>query len=140
MLNAFLFQVRRLRASSAARVEVCPPAPLSSLDPLSSRLLRWLSAPAPLQAAASKAGTRRLERTRDGFLGCLKDIDTPAAQILGDRVRTARTPRELWHLRSALFQLVSLQHSQAEAQLRLERLNRHFPTRSPRTGFGALDA
>ncbi|MEF7617353.1 hypothetical protein V4F39_25805 [Aquincola sp. MAHUQ-54] len=140
MLNAFLFQVRRLRVSGSARVEVCPPAVLSSVDPLWSRLLRWLSAPAPWQTDVVPAASRRLQRTRDDFVACLKDIETPQAGLLADRVRTARSPRELWHLRSAVFQLVSLHHSQREALHRMERLNRHFPTRAPKSGFGALDA
>lgn len=140
MLNHLLFQVRRPRASGSARVEVCPPAVLSAVDPVWSRLMRWMSAPAPWQAALTPPGGRRLQRTRDDFIASLKDIGTPQAASLIDRVHVARSPRELWHLRSAVFQLVSLHHSQSEAQRRLERLNRHFPTRSPRSGFGALDA
>ena len=38
-----------------------------------------------------------------------------------------------------VFKLVALHFSQAEAQCRLDRLNRHFPTRSPRSGFAPLD-
>lgn len=140
MLNAFLFQVRRLRAGASVRVEVCPPAVLSSVDPVWSRVMRWMSAPAPWQAAMTPPGGRRLQRTKDDFAAALNDIKTAAAGSLADRVHTARSPRELWHLRSAVFQLVSLHHSQREAQQRLERLNRHFPTRAPRSGFGALDA
>ena len=47
--------------------------------------------------------------------------------------------RELWHLRAEVFSLVSLQHSQHAADTRLAQLNRHFPSRSPRSGFGALE-
>ena len=140
MLNALLFQVRRLRASAGTRVEVCPPAVLSPVEPVWSRLMRWVAAPAPWQAAMHPPGGRRLQRTKADFVAALKDIASPQARQLADRVHTARSPRELWHLRSAVFQLVSLAHSQREAQVRLEALNRHFPTRAPRSGFGALDA
>lgn len=139
-IDTFLFQVRRLRAGGSVRVEVCPPAVMSSQDPLWTRLLRWISAPAPLQSAASALGGRRLQRTRDDFLACLRDIEDGKARALRQRLQAARTPRELWHLRSAVFQLVSLHHSQREALLRMDALNRHFPTRAPRSGFGAFDA
>lgn len=140
MFNAFLFHVRRLRAGGGMRLEVCPPAVMSAQDPLWTRLLRWISAPAPLQSAANHLGGRRLQRTRDDFVACLRDIDDAKCKALRQRLQAARTPRELWHLRSAVFQLVSLHHSQREALQRLGALNRHFPTRAPRSGFGTLDA
>jgi hypothetical protein len=47
--------------------------------------------------------------------------------------------QELWHLRAGIFGMVSRHHSQEEAAERLAQLNRHFPTRSIRSGFAPLD-
>ena len=51
----------------------------------------------------------------------------------------AKSMRELWHLRAEVFALVSLELSQLEADRRLAALNRHFPTRAPRSGFVGLN-
>jgi hypothetical protein len=53
-------------------------------------------------------------------------------------VDSARSLRELWHLRSEVYRLVALQTSQSEAERRLADLNHHFPTRAPRSGFAPL--
>ena len=42
------------------------------------------------------------------------------------------------NLRADLFRAVSVVHSQTEAENRLLLLNRHFPTRAPRSQFSAL--
>ncbi len=39
---------------------------------------------------------------------------------------------------SDVDRLVAVEHSQAEAEARVASLNRHFPTRSPRSGFMPL--
>ena len=52
----------------------------------------------------------------------------------------ARSLRELWHLRSELFSLVSVHRGQHDAQARLNALNRHFPIRAAGSGFGGLDS
>ena len=59
--------------------------------------------------------------------------------IVAQGVYVVQFLRELWHLRSELFRQVALQHSQFEAEQRLSRLNRHFPTRAPRSGFAPLN-
>lgn len=59
--------------------------------------------------------------------------------MLQQRINIARSLHELWHLRPEVFKLVALRYSQGEAQSRLDRLNRHFPTRAPRSGFGAFE-
>jgi len=69
----------------------------------------------------------------------LQDIRTQQVGVLQVRIRVAHSMRELWHLRPEVFRLVALHFSQAEAQCRLDRLNRHFPTRSPRSGFAPLE-
>ena len=55
------------------------------------------------------------------------------------QIYAAASMHDLWHLRLDVFNLVSCHHDQTEADHRLSQLNRHFPTRSPRSGFGALN-
>lgn len=124
-----------LSAPSSLRVEVCPPslrhAPVSSWQ----RLMFWLLAPAPQDVAPP---LNRLPAVRVDFDDCLSDVGN--ADGLRQRIALARSLRELWHLRVEVYRLVALQHSQFEADQRLANLNRHFPTRAPRSGFTPLDA
>jgi hypothetical protein len=128
-------------ASRASRLEVCPPQ-VARTRSWFALLRGWLVAgglaPAVPRAAAPNARTDPLERIRQEFIDTVEDLATPAAEALLDRIHFARGLRELWHLRADVFSLVSLHHSQAEAAERLAWLNRHFPTRAPRSGFGAL--
>ncbi|MEO7152640.1 MAG: hypothetical protein ABIX46_13160 [Burkholderiaceae bacterium] len=109
---------------------------------------RWLGA----QASRWVAGTTRLARfgprlyaesalmrTRASFAASVADLEAPRRAELLRRIHAAGSLRDLWHLRPDIFALVSRLRDQAEAQARLARLNRHFPTRSPRSGFGAFD-
>ena len=105
---------RRLTAAGAGvRVEVCPP-------PFGPSRLDGLAA------------------VKQEFAQQLADVAGDDAGLLGARIERARSMLELWHLRAAVFRLVSLHHSQDEADTRLARLNRHFPTRSPRSAFAPL--
>ena len=65
-------------------------------------------------------------------------IPSEAASTLCMRIGQARTLRELWHLRAELYNVVALHHSQQEAERRLAELNRHFPTRAPRSQLAPL--
>lgn len=121
-----------------SRIEVCPPA---------ARRAWWTRAGAWLRgnpAAASAGVDARLDAVRAEFADAIADcVDDAVSVVPGDvlmRVNTAQTLRELWHLRPALYHVIALRHSQCEAEQRLARLNRHFPTRSPRSGFAPLDA
>jgi hypothetical protein len=96
-------------APSSLRVEVCPPS---------------------LRHAPESAWNR--------IMACLADVHHEHTAALRERVGAARSLRELWHLRTEVFRVVSLEHSQFEAELRLTDLNRHFPTRAPRSGFAPL--
>lgn len=124
-----------------ARLEICPPARSSRVATRRSwwlRLQAWLHGgwPDPAPAAGTPAG---LDGARHDFLAATADLHGDAADELIARIHAARTLRELWHLRTDMFSLVSLQHRQFEADRRLAELNRHFPTRSPRSGFGELE-
>jgi hypothetical protein len=135
------------------RVEVCPPASgRVARAPFSAcwreRLGHWIDTAFPSlmtstrQADSSKviAGAVPIEGVRCEFARSLNDIRTEPARDAVIRIRSARSLHELWHLRLEVFNHVARQHDQAEATRRLALLNRHFPTRAPRSGFGALRA
>jgi hypothetical protein len=124
-----------LGASSSLRVEVCPPSLRCAPGDGWHRLLFWLLAPAPQHAAPP---TDRLPRVRTDFSATLADIDNQAADELRERLSHACSLRELWHARSEVYRVVSIAFSQAEAERRLALLNRHFPTRAPRSQFAPL--
>ena len=76
----------------------------------------------------------RLPAVRQEFLNCLADVPTLLdAQAITERIHQARSLRDLWHLRADVFRLIAIHHNQQEAEARLLALNRHFPTRTPRT-------
>ena len=99
------------------------------------RFMFWLLAPAPYEAAPPLS---RMPAVRTDFLETLRDIHTLDAKLLKDRIGFTRSLRELWHLRTEVYRVVAVARSQAEAEERVAELNRHFPTRSPRSGFAPL--
>jgi len=129
----------RYRDTLASRIgwhtEVCPPSLRQAPRSAWNRLWLWLMAPGPLQSSPTPD---RLPPVRDDFLQCLADIDSDAAAALAQRIHQTRSLRELWHLRAECFNVVALSHSQHEAERRVAELNRHFPTRAPRSGFVPL--
>jgi hypothetical protein len=122
-------------ASSRLRVEVRPPSLRHKPSSLWQRLMFWVLAPAPQDAAPP---LNRLPAVRADFNLCLADLAPEHASGLVDRIERARSLRDLWHLRPEVLNFVALHHSQTEAETRLTRLNRHFPTRAPRSGFAPL--
>jgi hypothetical protein len=124
-----------LSLPSGLRVEVRPPSLRHAPASLWQRLVFWLMAPAPRDAAPP---LNRLPGVRDDFLATLADLHDEDACELSTRIARARSLRELWHLRADVYRLVAVQHSETEAQARLSELNRHFPTRAPRSGFAPL--
>lgn len=120
-----------------SRVEVCPPSLRHAPTGSWQRLKFWLLAPAAGDVAPPLS---RLPAVRDDFLAALGDVHTLEADRLVPKIHAARSLRELWHLRSAVYGAVSLSHSQFEAERRVAALNRHFATRAPRQGAGALRA
>jgi hypothetical protein len=126
------------------RPESCPPtAPARAWTVVVREWLMagWPRQPAPQRTAAlPQRAALSLETMRQDFIDAVAGIPPAASDDLLDRIHFARGPRELWHLRAEVFRLVALHHSQAEADERLSWLNRHFPTRSARSGFGPLNA
>lgn len=126
-----------------ARLEICPPQRPLSAQAWLSRVRSWLSAGwngTPVQEDGGADRSVVLAAARQDFFQSVVDLTLPAAVRLLDRIEFARTMRDLWHLRAEVFALVSLELSQQEADRRLALLNRHFPTRAPRSGFGGLPA
>ncbi len=139
MRNTTLLNRRSFRSTlsmpTGQRVEVRPPSLCHAPDNAWQRLMFWLLAPAPQDAAPP---LNRLPAVRDDFVTALADIDSFDGRVLSDRVAMARSLRELWHLRADVYRLVAISHNQAVADERLAELSRHFPTRAPRSGFVPL--
>lgn len=124
-----------LSAPSSLRTEVCPPslrhAPASGWQ----RLMCWLMAPVPSDTAPP---LNRLPQVRADFQACTSDIASAEAAVLRERVAGTRSLRELWHLRAEAYRVIALAYSEGEATRRLAGLNKHFPTRAPRSAFATL--
>lgn len=126
-----------------ARLEICPPERLQGGSHWLARVKGWLAESWPGSESLTKARPERskaLSAAREDFFAAVADLKLPAAGALLDRIEFARSMRELWHLRAEVFAMVSLERDQLEADRRLATLNRHFPTRAPRSGFGGLAA
>jgi hypothetical protein len=141
MLTAWFHRiVRRPAAPGAASTlcaaVVCPP---DALDDPGRGWWRWM-ARAPLDAATGPQD--RLPQVKGEFCALLDDVVTRDAYALMVRIGSARSLRELWHLRADLYSVIACHHSQGEAERRLAKLNRHFPLRPavPRSDFAPLTA
>jgi hypothetical protein len=115
-----------------SRVEVCPPALWPSSLTFWGRARRWLER-SPWMPDDHRP-VNRLALVKQEFRASLQVLESPDADSLRDRIERARSLRELWHLRSVLYGLLATGFSQVEAERNMVRLNRHFPTRAPRTG------
>lgn len=120
-----------LSSPSAFRVEVRPPSLRHAPSSLGQRLLFWLLAPAPQEASPP---INRLPTVKADFTAALADTSDHASAALRMAISDARSLRELWHLRASVYNAVGCAHSEFEAERRLQRLNKHFPTRAPRPG------
>ncbi len=126
-----------------SRVEVCPPELFPSSLSWRGRMQRWTSRvlhqAAPWLPEQARP-VNRLALAKTEFRDSLSDLGTQPSQDLLGRIERARSLREMWHLRASLYGEVSMALSQAEAERRLTRLNRHFPTRAPRAALATQDA
>ena len=120
----------------ASRLQVCPP---SLRRPLPKWLPLWLIALKRALTQGRPRGGAQLAAARDDFIAALADCKGDAITILRARIRFAASMRELWHLRALLFDLLCTRLSESRAVERMARLNRHFPTRAPRSGFAVFD-
>lgn len=69
-----------------------------------------------------------LVQARVDFLQALSDVPDADCAGLRGRITHAQSLASLWHWRAEVYAQVSLARDQREAQLRLQHLNRHFPT------------
>ena len=121
-------------------VDNCPPrVPGTALE----NVVRWLDSfwsSTGASGVLDRVSLTSMRRVGPEFLESIEDIPGHRTLEVRRRILAARSLQDLWHLRSEIFALVSHAHDQAEAQQRLTRLNRHFPTRSARSGFAPLDS
>lgn len=131
----------QVKARGKVRIAVHPPTLqpwLNSDSDLGSlRGTSWLDSdtdlafaeqpPSRLASLRSRRATP-LPAIRNEFLSSLQDLPGQACIDLESRIRSSRSLRELWHLRSELFKLIAVHRDQGSAQERLARLNRHFPS------------
>ena len=113
-----------------SRIEVCPPEMWPSSLGWRAGARRWLTRSRWLPARAQPAN--RLARVKQEFRDAAAEVPAALLDGLDDRIERARSMREFWHLRSPLYGALALGLNQIEADRRLMRLNRHFPTRVPR--------
>ena len=125
-------------SSLISRIEVCPPELWPSSVTLWGRVRRWMAKDSPWTTEASRP-PNRLAIVKAEFRSGMDQLEGRAADRLADQIERARSLRELWHLRSALYGLLALHFDQAEAERRLADLNHHFPIRAPRCGITALE-
>ncbi len=133
--------IRRLAAQAKGEAApsttfgAAPPSLRHAPDSGWHRLMFWLMAPAPHDAAPP---LNRLPRVREDFLAALVDIEHPHVPLLREHIKAARSLRELWHLRSDMFSLLAVAHSQSVAQSRLAGLSQHFPAHAQRSQWASL--
>ncbi|MDC8773246.1 hypothetical protein [Roseateles albus] len=63
---------------------------------------------------------------RAAFEACLSGLHSGDIEELQRSIQRSRSLRDLWHLRTWLYTEVARAFSQAEAEVRLSRLNAHF--------------
>lgn len=126
-----------LSPSAFSRLEVRPPSLRHAPDRWWDRVLFWVLAPTPRDCAPP---LNRLPGVQQDFHAALADVPLDRRASLALRINQARSLRELWHMRIDVYTLLAITHSEFEAAERLARLNRHFPTRAPRSGFAPLTA
>lgn len=148
---------------ASVRTEICPPplhrrtSPSGWQESWQAGLRDWLQSAWPT-STLNGAGTDRsggawpkelamtlqsstpLSLVRREFIDSLRDVRTQQAGDLLSRIRIARSMRELWHLRTDIYNLVARHRDEREATYRLNRLNRFFPQRAGRPSIGATNA
>jgi len=121
-----------VRDQAAPWLEVCPPA-LSPRTPAVwrrtfQRFWNWLWDLDTLPDIALPR-TQGLEAIRDEFLRALWDLQSTQVTVVREAIQSARSLRELWHLRADLFNVIAMYRGQTIATARLDILNAHFPVR-----------
>jgi hypothetical protein len=124
-----------LRHAVDSDTPVCPPLVRAGSPRPRSGWSGWISSISPTGPVArmerggndSHFANDPLNRVRLDFIEAVSDVQTPQSGDTLRRIRIARSLRELWFLRTDVFNAVAQQHSQSEASQRLARLGEHFP-------------
>jgi hypothetical protein len=118
------------------------PAPTRAFTRLRRDLRRWLAPVWPPTATRGRVFERApaLDAARDDFILAIDDLAGARVARLEHAIDHAVSLRDLWYLRTEVYSVVAGEFGQHEADQRLALLSRHFPTRAPRSGFGAFDA
>lgn len=117
------------------RTAVRPPDVFGQAEPVWKALWNWVRA-----SKTPSEGNRRpqaLDEARLDFANALADLPGEDALDLRRRGQSARSLRELWHLRADLYSMVARHRSQTEADRRVKLVNRHFPTSTKPTSSTA---
>lgn len=125
--------------SLMGHTQVCPPELWPSSISLWGRARRWLMKDHPWTPQSVRP-INRLALVKDEFSDSLHGLTGPDAGQLADQIDRARSLRELWHLRSALYGQLAVTYTQSEAERRMAVLNRHFPVRAARSVSSSLGA
>jgi len=133
--------------SSRVVVQSVPPLAFAHRRAWSSRIGDWLAASGWRVAGVELPSSFGRQARRDAvaaarldFADALLDIRTDAAADALDRIAVTRSLHELWHFRSEVFSRVAHCHDQAEATRRLALLDRHFASRTRRSGARSAGA
>jgi len=123
-----------LSGNGHRRSQVTPPSQFVTAAPLWKRWAAgfwnwlWDNDESPRQLAPVTG----LRAIKTEFVASLWDLQSLRANQVRDQIETARSLRELWHLRADVFKVISTHRGQIEAQLRLDALDSHFPVRASR--------
>ena len=121
------------QAPQASRTAIRPPDVWGQAEPVWKTLWSWIrGSQEPIQHRKLT-----LDDARRDFAGALSDLITEDACDLRRRGQSARSLRELWHLRADLYSMVARYRSQGEADRRLQLVNRHFPASTKPTTTSA---
>jgi hypothetical protein len=115
----------------STRTEVRPPALFAASQPVWQRWMatawQWLWDTEDLENHPRVL--QGLQQVKQEFTQALWDLQSYQACAAREQIEQARSLRDLWHQRADLFQVIAIHRGEAEAQARLDRLNRHFPVR-----------
>ncbi len=117
--------------TSTPRTEVRPPSLFARSQPMWRRVMvsawNWLWDDENLEDHPRVL--QSLNQVKTEFLATVWDLQSYSAAQVRENVTHARSLRELWHLRADVFRVIAVHRGQAEANRRLDALNRHFPVK-----------
>lgn len=137
-----------LRHPLDSGIQVCPPLDRQRAQRPRNGLRSPITSSLPARMGGGSdchpgSATRRddepvVTAAKQDFIEVLADIRTQQAGDLVRRVRLARSLRELWFMRTEVFNLVAHHRDQAEASHRMAGLGAHFPPAATRSFNGRL--